>query len=237
LESYIELIKDYDRKTKELMLEANDLKSFIINNFMCLEGIVCELNLTQHSNESETGNNSTGHEDKLDLSSSVAVGDDFEDWIRLPFESTHKKLSQKFEEKFRAISNIISNRTLGLTKKNRDAEDLSLSTINLSETKTTTGCGLNDTFTLKKDRDECGSSRPESSITSSSQSSINSSDGMMDPIKADQIATSIYNERMRLAEEKRLFYEEKLRIEQEAKYQRNASIKLEKTVSILLVYK
>jgi hypothetical protein len=203
------------------MLEANDLKSFIINNYMSIDNLVSELNPTQHSNENETENVSTSSDDNQEP--------DVEDLLKMPFESIQKKLSQKFEEKFKTILNSISNRTFGLAKKTHE-EELSLSTINLSETKTTSG-GLNDTFTIKSGL------RTESSIASSSQSSINSSDGVMDPIKADQIAINIYNERMRLAEEKRLFYEEKLRIEQEAKYQRNVSLKLEKTVSVFNIFK
>ena len=236
MDLYIELIKDYDRKTRELITESNDLKSFILNIFMGLENTANEFisNNKLQNNENEANMSSESSENSRNSDSDV------EEMIKLPFDSIYKKLNAKFVDKFKLISlNSKSNYSTSLGNEENchlTEENLTISTINnLSETKSSV-C-MNNTYILE--RSNLGNTIRESkhsSITSSSQSSFASNDdGSLKKENfigsIDEELSAIFSEKAKLSAEKKLFYEQKVKFEQEMKMHRLMSNSLEKTVN------
>jgi hypothetical protein len=111
---YSELIKDYDRKNKELMTEIVDLKNFLTYIYSALP--------SSNSNNENSMQNNQNNDDNESI----------ENIIELPFENIHNRLNQKFQSKIKLINNVLKN----ISNQEQQIEDLnnftSISTI-LSE--------------------------------------------------------------------------------------------------------
>ena len=107
IDLYTELIKDYDRKHKELIIENTDLKTFIAD-------LLSNLNhsLKNNSNEVDASfNQSAGNASRLNLDDNCE-GTDVDralcdEIVRLPFDNTFKKVNSEFEKKLELIKNRI----------------------------------------------------------------------------------------------------------------------------------
>ena len=107
IDLYTELIKDYDRKHKELIIENTDLKTFIAD-------LLSNLNhsLKNNSNEVDASfNQSAGNASRLNLDDNYE-GTDVDralcdEIVRLPFDNTFKKVNSEFEKKLELIKNRI----------------------------------------------------------------------------------------------------------------------------------
>ena len=238
LESYIELIKDYDRKTKSLMAEMSDFKSFICNSYLNLEATINELNSVSHQNyeENHTNTNDSGSEN----------GDlDIEELVKLPYDSMHKRLSERFGKKLKLIlklagSNIkalnttttISPIASSRSNTTNDNNNATLSTIHLCESKMSalSPDSLLVSHYKKADHLDLSAIKEATkkiSVSSSSLSSVASYESGQG--REDEELWAIISEKTRLAQEKRLFYEEKVRLEQESMVFRKEASALEKT--------
>jgi hypothetical protein len=94
---YSELIKDYDKKNKELITELVDLRNFVVSLFSGL----CTV----------TSNVSSEEREQLDSPANIN-GDNksVEELIELPFDNVHSDLNYKFQFQFNLLSAVISNK-------------------------------------------------------------------------------------------------------------------------------
>lgn len=215
MELYSELIKDYDKKLKEIIVENTDLKQFLAKIFTDLERFVYNFE-NKSCEESE---------------------EKFHELINLPYEDVYKTLNKEFESKIKLLDFLIRNQNT------IERIDLSISSINsLNETlnkennKTQI---LNETneFLLNKKSDlnknlKAFDSKPFISNTSSMSSSSLSSTASNDSnsrLNSQIIGDlNLNDEKTKLALEKKHFYEEKLKLEQESIVFRKIAIELDK---------
>lgn len=230
LDLYTELIKDYDRKTKELIMENSDLRSFISNVYSDLSKSVNnnKTNETHISESNESTFQVDNDESHLDMSEQI---------MQLPFDNIHEKLTREFKSKLDFVNS-----------------NLTLSTINSISTANTTNDLMNTTITIEKDdtntpgtNEFINSFKTKNTPLSTSSSSSSSSPSSISPLtdhyqqdKQDHETNQhnanlldeiklINDEKLKLAREKKLFYEQKLKLEKEANLCRKISADLSNT--------
>jgi hypothetical protein len=201
---YTELIKDYDRKTKELIMENTDLRSFINSVHSDLSKSVTKNNKTDDSY----------YESEASLSNeNIETSDLTEQILKLPFENIQEKLTKDFKSKFDLI---------------KENSNLTISSINSIATKTNDL--LNTTITIEtNDRnDEYLNETPFNS--SSKYSNIDNIDdshksfSTCSQIQSIQTPNDLIEneilflneEKAKLAKEKKLFFEQKLKLEKDS---------------------
>lgn len=246
LDLYTELIKDYDRKTKELIVENSDLRSFI-------SGVYSDLSKSLNRNGNEESNACYENENSF-ISEPLEHDDLTEQIIKLPFENIQAKLSKEFKSKFDSIarekdpnSNLTISTIDSVTTTTTNNNDLLNTTITIEHKSDY----LNDSFDLNLNQDEKmlasqnefmkSKSIPLSSYSSSSSSSPSSTSPLADNYEQN----SDYNnqqkeseetikkemqmlnlEKIKLFKEKKLFYEQKIKFENEASMCRKISNEL-----------
>lgn len=285
IDLYTELIKDYDRKHKELIIENTDLKTFIAD-------LLSNLNhsLKNNSNEVDASfNQSAGNASRLNLDDNCE-GTDVDralcdEIVRLPFDNTFKKVNSEFEKKLELIKNRIQDCSKDpIEIVNGNMANITISSINsFSTTKNhdTVNCDeiLNTTFTIEepsnKNTDKKGGYFFDKTISSSTSSSSASPPSMsllsehlekiqnsnkssrsnvsnfmsrfqVEPKETEKQSSneieSSYNEectikselrklkndRNKLANEKKYFYEQKLKLDDETNVFRKISTELNK---------
>lgn len=201
---YTELIKDYDRKTKELIMENTDLRSFINSVHSDLSKSVIKNNKTDDSY----------YESEASLSNeNIETSDLTEQILKLPFENIQEKLTKDFKSKFDLI---------------KENSNLTISSINSIATKTNDL--LNTTITIEtNDRND----EFLNEITFNSSSKYSNTDNVDDCQKSISTCSQIQSiqtpndlieneilflneEKTKLAKEKKLFYEQKLKLEKDS---------------------
>jgi hypothetical protein len=105
---YSELIKDYDKKLKLIIIENNDLKSYMVKMLSDIDLVLSQ------SSKSELGDSETK----------------YQDLIQLPFDEIFKTLHQEFESKVKMLDHMLKSQSDTLSPRN----DVTKSSINsLSE--------------------------------------------------------------------------------------------------------
>ena len=165
LELYSELIKDYDRKIKELTIENAELKNFI--------GDI-------HSNVTETYNLKSGAKNGAELSEKF-----LNEIVQYPFENIYSKLNKDFQTKLKSINETLAENSSSNVNNNVSSADqydldnsMSISSINsvsesnygvnISNKKSSRNFSsvssqkddvLNTTFTIESDEDDDDNNR------------------------------------------------------------------------------
>jgi len=180
IELYGELIKDYDRKNKELIVENNDIKAFLAEVYTNLSKSLSDSSRPQHSPErSETSMNLSKFEedDCSDVDRCLA-----EEIVHHPFDNIFAKLSKEFKKKFDHIKDLQSQSGFNFHENNHNSQNnySTISSISSFSSKTLNTVNdddiLNATFTIedKKQRDskhKVNSFFLEKTISSSTSSS------------------------------------------------------------------
>lgn len=241
LDLYTELIKDYDRKTKELIVENNDLRSFI-------SGVYLDLSKSSNRNKNDESYACFENENSF-ISDTIENADLTEQIIKLPFENIQAMLCKEFKSKIDSIvreKELNSNFTIStidsaVTSNNNDLLNTTITIEHKSDY-------LNDSFDLNQDEKILDSqnefmkskSLPLSMSSSSSSSSPSSNSPLADnyhqnsdnnksqkPDEEYEKELKMINlEKNKLAKEKKLFYEQKLKFEKEANMCRKISNEL-----------
>ena len=165
LELYSELIKDYDRKIKEVTIENAELKTFI--------GDI-------HSNVTETYNLKSGAKNGAELSEKF-----LNEIVQYPFENIYAKLNKDFQTKLKSINETLAENSSSNVNNNVSSADqydldnsMSISSINsvsesnyglnISNKKSSRNFSsvssqkddvLNTTFTIDSDEDDDDNNR------------------------------------------------------------------------------
>ena len=230
LDLYTELIKDYDRKNKELIIENNDLKTFLSQVY---------LNLNKCLDDKKSDECSFVHEnDSSDLSEEI---------MRFSFDYIFAKVDKEFKSKFEIIKEKFTQKL----ETNHTLTNLTISSINsipidkshnlINETHSAT---LNSTFTVEEKRQSddllektINSISPCSSISSPSISVLSNQltnrfvnrDNKMNVKESSAI--ELEEERKKLAMERKYFYEQKLKLEEDTNKFSQISSELVKEVN------
>ena len=228
LELYTELIKDYDRKNKELIIENNDLKTFLSQVY---------LNLNKCLDDKNSDECSFVHENHSDLSEEI---------VRFSFDYIFAKVDKEFKSKFDIIKEKFSHKleinhtltNLTISSINSIPIDKSRNSINENHSAT-----LNSTFTVDEKRQPddflektINSISPCSSISSPSISVLSNkiSNRVVNKDKInvrESSAIELEEEKNKLAMERKYFYEQKLKLEEDTSKFSQISSELVKEVN------
>jgi hypothetical protein len=235
MDIYTHLIKDYEARLKDTLLENSDIKQTITN-------IVFKLSML-----SKNMKNSSNTE--IDEN----IRNNNQEFIKnLPFETIYSKLDDFLKLKFSHIEELINKKTQKTSTFNEtnlnttftiedDDDSLNESINNSNSTKLKNDSSLNLTTQneiefYKNEINEYKQIIKTQSemINSFNQNLTISNDKSISFIEIE--ANSIIEERTKLSEEKKLYYKQKLQFEEEKLRYNQALLQLTKQVSVQNIY-
>ena len=224
---YTHLIKDYETRLKELILENGDIKQTITNIAIKLSSL-CKNFKNSTLNDIDENMRKNNH-----------------DFIKnLPFETISSKLDEYFKTKFYLIEKSIKNNrdevenlnTTFTIQDDVDENDDSFDSINDSinnksvNSKLAGGCDVNQSeiSCLKNELDEYKHiiKTQNEMISSFNQNLSITNDKSISLIEVE--ANAIIEERTKLSEEKKLYYKQKLQFEEDKLRYNQAILQLAK---------
>jgi hypothetical protein len=226
IDIYTHLIKDYEARLKDTLIENSDLKQTITNIVFKLSMLSKNL---KNSSNTEIDEN---------------IRNNNQEFIKnLPFETICVQLGDFFKLKFSQLEELVNKKnkkssTLNETNLNttftiedNDEDDsLNESTINSNSTKLKNDPSLNLTTENEINEYKQIVKTQSEIINSFNQNLTISSDKSISFIEIE--ANSIVEERTKLSEEKKLYYKQKLQFKEEKLRYNHALLQLTKQVSI-----